>query len=250
MAMEAIGAFRDAISISSVVHNRTNTIIYGHARTNQYSTFFDFYAWVFSKDFNLLTTNNPSLAGLDEFKDFKGQSTAGLPTSRWDGLEFDETLLKAVFGEWPRRFSNPSPAWRSLALFRSLNMAHAAAQVPGFVDLTAQSLGRSVALWISAFEILTTRRTVMPDSRKSTASLRTSIGAPMRVSRIFTNATKVAARERTARLSGISHAGFTENFITPGMITFTGMPLLMIGSLSKQLAGACSCSLSLFTAYC
>jgi hypothetical protein len=155
MSMEAIGAFRDAISISSVVHNRTKTIIYGHARTNQYSTFFDFYAWVFSKDFNLLTTNNPALEGLDEFKDFKGQSTAGLPTSLWDGLEFDETLLKALFGEWPRRFSNPSPAWRSLALFRSLNMAHAAAQVPGFVDLTAPSLGRSVALWISAFEILT-----------------------------------------------------------------------------------------------
>ena len=155
MWMEAIGGFRDAISISSVVYNRTNTILYGHARTNQYSTFFDFYAWVFSKDFNLLTTNNPALAGMDEFKEFKGQSTAGLPTSRWDGLEYDETLLKALFGEWVRRFSTPSPIWRSLALFRSLNMAHAAAQVPGFVDLTAQSLGRSVALWISAFEILT-----------------------------------------------------------------------------------------------
>jgi hypothetical protein len=155
MSMDAIAGFRDAISISAVVHNRTNTILYGHARTNQYSTFFDFYAWVFSKDFNLLTTHNPALAGLDEFKDFKGQSTPGIPTSRWDGLEYDETLLKTLLGEWPRRFSNPSPAWRSLALFRSLNMAHAAAQLPGYVDLTAQSLGRSVALWISAFEILT-----------------------------------------------------------------------------------------------
>jgi hypothetical protein len=33
-------------------------------------------------------------------------------------------------------------------------MAHAAAQVPALVDVTSQSLGRSVALWISAFEIL------------------------------------------------------------------------------------------------
>jgi hypothetical protein len=155
MSMEAIGGFRDAISISSVVHNRTNTIIYGHSRTNQYSTFFEFYAWVFSKDFDLLTTNNPALLGMDQFNEFKGQSIAGLPTSQWDGLEYDETLLAALFGEWPRRFSNPNPLWRSLALFRSLNMAHAAAQVPGYVDLTAQSLGRSVALWISAFEILT-----------------------------------------------------------------------------------------------
>jgi hypothetical protein len=155
MSMEAIGGFRDAISISAVVHNRTNTIIHGFARPHQYSSFFEFYAWVFTKDFNLLTTSNPALSGLDEFKDFKGQSTAGLPTSQWDGLDYDETLLKALFGEWPRRFSTPSPSWRSLALFRSLNMAHAAAQIPGFLDVTSQSLGRSVALWISAFEILT-----------------------------------------------------------------------------------------------
>jgi hypothetical protein len=155
MSMEAIGGFRDAISISAVALNRTNTIIYGWARNYQYSTFFDFYAWVFSKDFDLLTTNNPALAGMDEFKDFKGQVTAGLPVSRWDALECDEILLQALLGQWTRRFSNPHPTWRSRALFRSLNMAHAAAQVPGWVDLTSPSLGRSVALWVSAFEILT-----------------------------------------------------------------------------------------------
>lgn len=154
-SMEAIGGFRDAISIAAIVHNRTNAIIHGNAKTNQYSSFFEFYAWVFSKDFNLLTTSNPALSGMDEYKDFRGQSTAGLPTSHWDGLEYDETLLKALLGEWPRRFSRPNASWRSLALFRSLNMANAAAQVPGFVDVTYQALGRSVALWISAFEILT-----------------------------------------------------------------------------------------------
>jgi hypothetical protein len=155
MSMEAIGAFRDAVSISAVVLNRTNTLIYGWARNYQYSTFFDFYPWVFSKDFNLLTTNNPALAGMDEFKDFKGQVTAGLPVSRWDGVECDDTLLTALLGEWTRRFGRARPSWRSRALFRSLNMAHAAAQVPGWVDLTSPSLGRSVALWVSAFEILT-----------------------------------------------------------------------------------------------
>src|SRR5439155_8189172 len=98
-----------------------------------------------------LTTNNPALAGLDQFDEFKGQSFAGLPISQWDFLEYDETLLKALLGEWTRRFSNPEPHWRSMALFRSLNMAHAAAQVPGYVDLTSPSLGRSIALWVSAF---------------------------------------------------------------------------------------------------
>jgi hypothetical protein len=155
MSMEAIGGFRDAISISAVVHNRNLIVLYRHSKTNQYSSFFDFYAWVFSKNVDMLTTNNPALWGLDAFGEFKGQSTAGLPTSRWDGLDVDEAILKALLGEWARRFSNPKPAWRSLALFRSLNMAHAAAQVPALVDVTSQSLERSVALWISAFEILT-----------------------------------------------------------------------------------------------
>jgi hypothetical protein len=77
-SMEAIGGYRDAISIAAIVHNRTNAIIHGSAKTNQYSSFFEFYAWVFSKDFNLLTTSNPALSGMDEYKDFRGQSTAGL----------------------------------------------------------------------------------------------------------------------------------------------------------------------------
>jgi hypothetical protein len=155
MSMEAIGGFRDAISISAVVHNRTRSTISANGRSNQYSSFFEFYAYNLSKDFNLLVTDNPALMGMETFEDFKGQATAGLPTSRWEGLEVDETLLKALLGEWPRRFSKSSASWRNRALFRSLNMAHAAAQVPALVDLTAQSLGRSIALWVSAFEILT-----------------------------------------------------------------------------------------------
>jgi hypothetical protein len=155
MSMEAMGSFRDAISISAVVHNRANSILYSNARSYQYSTFFDFYAWNLSKDFNLLVTNNPAMLGMDTIAEFRGQSAAGLPTSRWDGLSVDETLLNALLGEWPRRFSKPHSSWRSRALFRSLNMAHAAAQIPPMVDLTAQSLGRHVALWVSAFEILT-----------------------------------------------------------------------------------------------
>ena len=155
MSMEAIGGFRDAVSISAVVHNRTISILYNNPRSNQYSSFFEFYAWNLSKDFNLLVTDNPALMGMDTLEDFKGQSTAGLPTSKWEGLDTDETLLKALLGEWPRRFSQSPATWRSRALFRSLNMAHAAAEIPALVDLTAQSLGRSVALWVSAFEILT-----------------------------------------------------------------------------------------------
>jgi hypothetical protein len=155
MSLETIGGFRDAISIAAVTLNRTNSLIYPAAKHNQFSTAFEFYPWNFSRDFNMLTTSNPALAGFESVEDFRGQITPGLPVSKWDGLDYDETLLKALFGEWTRRFSRPHAPWRSQALFRSLDMAHAAAQVPGWVDVTSQSLGRSIALWVSACEILT-----------------------------------------------------------------------------------------------
>ena len=47
----------------------------------------------------------------------------------------------------------------TIALFRSLNMAFAAAKIPAGVDITQFHLGRSIALWVSAFEILTHKGT-------------------------------------------------------------------------------------------
>jgi hypothetical protein len=154
MSMDAIGGFRDAISISTATYNRTLVLIHHHPKPHQYSTFFDFYAWSFGKDFSVLTTNNPALWGMEQFEDFAGQSTPGLSVSKWDRLEYDEPLLDVLLAEWPRRFATTPPSWRSLALFRSLNMANAAAQIPAVVDVTSQSLGRSISLWVSAFEIL------------------------------------------------------------------------------------------------
>ena len=63
-------------------------------------------------------------------------------------------LAKALLAEGRRRFAGQEASWRSLALFRSLNMAHSAAQIPGVVGVTNQSLGRNIGLWVSAFEIL------------------------------------------------------------------------------------------------
>ena len=47
-----------------------------------------------------------------------------------------------------------NPSWSDNALFRSLNMAFRAAEMPAWNDITVYDVGRSVALWVSAFEIL------------------------------------------------------------------------------------------------
>jgi hypothetical protein len=152
--MEAVGGFRDVLSICAVVYNRTAVLIHHLSRNYQYSTSFDFYAYTLTIDYLRLVTSNPALSGIDLVEEFHGQTTAGLPVSNWDRLDYDEVLLKALLAEWERRFSNLNAAWRSLALFRSLNMAHAAAQIPGVVGVTDYSLGLNISLWVSAFEIL------------------------------------------------------------------------------------------------
>jgi hypothetical protein len=55
---------------------------------------------------------------------------------------------------WQRSFSTASPQADDIKLFRSLNMANAAALLPAGADATLLDIGRSVALWSSAFEIL------------------------------------------------------------------------------------------------
>jgi hypothetical protein len=160
--MEAVGGFRDILSVCAVIHNRTAVLIRHLSRNYQYSTSFDFFAYTLTIDYMRVVTSNPALSSMDLVEEFYGQTTAGLPVSNWDRLDYDEILLKALLVEWERRFSNPNASWRSLALFRSLNAAHAAAQIPGVVGVTDYSLGLNISLWVSAFEIL-----VHPESSDS-----------------------------------------------------------------------------------
>ncbi|WP_316197739.1 hypothetical protein [Bradyrhizobium sp. SZCCHNS2002] len=151
---EAVSGFRDVLSISAVLHNRTAVLIHRLPRSYQYTTSFDFYAYTLTTDYLKLITSNPALMGFDMVEEFHGQTTPGLPVSNWDRLDYDELLAEALLAEWHRRFYDSEPSWRRLALFRSLSMAHAAAQIPGVVGVTNHSLGRNIGLWVSAFEIL------------------------------------------------------------------------------------------------
>jgi hypothetical protein len=65
----------------------------------------------------------------------------------------DTALLDALLKRLPKRFS-PKHDRSDVALFRSLNMGLSASALPGNVEATIFDIGRSVALWVSAFEIL------------------------------------------------------------------------------------------------
>jgi hypothetical protein len=63
-------------------------------------------------------------------------------------------LLNELLKRWERCFSTDSPAVEDERLFRSLNMANAAAKLPAGADTNLYDVVGSAALWASAFEIL------------------------------------------------------------------------------------------------
>lgn len=62
--------------------------------------------------------------------------------------------MDLLMSRWRRHYGRQSKQWPNTALFRSLNMAVAASKIPATVDVTLFDLGRTVGLWVSAFEIL------------------------------------------------------------------------------------------------
>jgi hypothetical protein len=67
----------------------------------------------------------------------------------------DCPALDAIVNRWRTRFCGKAPKPRDIALFRSLNMAHQACLISSpATDNTLYDVGRQIALWVAAFEIL------------------------------------------------------------------------------------------------
>jgi hypothetical protein len=60
-----------------------------------------------------------------------------------------------VLKRWERCFASGNEGVEDRRLFRALDMARAASKTPGGADASEHDAGRSAALWVSAFEILT-----------------------------------------------------------------------------------------------
>jgi hypothetical protein len=109
------------------------------------------------KNYEWLITQSLASRGLNEVRRFKGQATPEIFSIELNPADIDKTLLTALIQRWHRRYFKPKPTWEDRALFRSLNMANIACQLPSIVDTTLFDYGRTLALWVSAFEILVHR---------------------------------------------------------------------------------------------
>lgn len=151
----AIGGFRDAIAFSTIAAGRAHHVNSGGGfGYPTWAESFDFYTWMLGRDGKHLIAQTPAMMGTHSVDRFHGQTTPGLPQVELEPHFVDGPIFDEIMRRWVRRFGDGEVSWEDRALFRSLNMAHAAMMMPGGVEYGFYDVGRLLTLWISAFEIL------------------------------------------------------------------------------------------------
>lgn len=152
--VEALASLRDVIALSTVPYNRAQELCRPHGHRINFSNAFWFYPWMVDRHGQDLIASTPAMLGTHNVDEFRGQSSPEMSVHTLAEHDIDRPLLDALIARWTRRYTKQKPVWQDRALFRSLNMANQASLTPAGTDTTFYDLGRSVAVWVSAFEIL------------------------------------------------------------------------------------------------
>ena len=125
--ISAISGFRDLISMSVIPLSWAKVHQFGHVQGPMYSDTFAVYPWMVDNKGEGLVTQTPSLLGYHEIRRLRGQTMPALATHQLDRRDVDILLMAGLLKRWERCFANDSPSIEDERLFRSLNMANAAA---------------------------------------------------------------------------------------------------------------------------
>ncbi|MBN9529794.1 MAG: hypothetical protein J0H82_26540 [Alphaproteobacteria bacterium] len=151
----AVASFRDLIAISAVIHGRARALHRGTRHGIVFGESLALYPWMIDRHYEGLVSITPAQRSAADVDAFRGQSSPQLNRADLDDADLDEPLLEMLMARWSRHYRSANREWSDLALFRSLNMAYQASLMPAGVDTIVHDLGRTLALWVAAFEILT-----------------------------------------------------------------------------------------------
>jgi len=151
---EALAGFRDLIVMAYVLRARAIKLGSKVSIGPAFSDPFSFYPWNLDKNFEDLIASNAAQLAVQEVKVFRGQCLPGIGNVQISHVEIDQPLFHALEAKWRQRFALGSVDENDIALFRSLNTANHACMVPSPTNDGFYDVGRLVALWVSAFEIL------------------------------------------------------------------------------------------------
>jgi hypothetical protein len=150
---DAVASFRDLISVCAIARSRAAGLVYDHA-TVMYSDVFDIYPWMVNASYDGLFASTPALQAVHIVDRFRGQTSPNVPVQSISERDLDYPLMVALLERWRGRYSGRRVRWSDRALFRSLNMANEAARSPGGILTVYYDAGRSIGLWVAAFETL------------------------------------------------------------------------------------------------
>jgi hypothetical protein len=151
---EALAGFRDALALSVVPYVQARILAHESQFKVRFTNWFSIYPWMIDKNYQYVVMRSSAVMGLHETKLLDAQTYPGLCQEIIGSGDIDQTLHKELMVRFKRRFTTEKPAWGDIALFRSLNTANAAGQLPSHGDSTPYDVGRAISLWVSAFEIL------------------------------------------------------------------------------------------------
>jgi hypothetical protein len=87
-----------------------------------------------SRDNESIVASTPAIHAIHVVEQFHGQSSPELSIMKL--TDRDEPLLQVLLRRWKRHYLGKRQRWQDRALFRSLNMAAQAAQLPAGIDAT------------------------------------------------------------------------------------------------------------------
>lgn len=151
-----LASFRDLVSAAVVPRTRAETMLNGRNWGGaSFADAFDFYPWMLDRHYDGMIATTSGLTGVHQVQDFHGQSSPGIARAFVDGSTWDGTLLERLLQRWKTAIAKTELDWADRALFRSLNMANQASMMPTAAsDTTVYDVGRTIILWVSAFEVL------------------------------------------------------------------------------------------------
>lgn len=151
---DAMCSFRDAVAVSHVLLARAGAMIASFPPSAQWMDSFSIFPWMLTRDHEYIVCHTPAVRGLHDIKSFRGQTSPEIVHRSLIPRDLDRPLFDILSRKWREVYLDGSNTHANTALFRSLNMAFRAGSIPAGADATDYDYGRSLALWVSAFEIL------------------------------------------------------------------------------------------------
>ena len=119
-----------------------------------YSDFFEIYPTFIHNKGEGLVTQSLALLGINQSAGFQGQTAPTLPSTELTLIPRSEFVGTPLIDFWRRKYVSGKDDLRIEALLRSLDVAFQACRMPGDDGGSIFEFGSHVALWVSAFEII------------------------------------------------------------------------------------------------